>query len=183
MSTLEQAITTAAELLETPALGRCELIRGELVKMSPTGYEHGRLAAEIAGILRDFVKPRSLGTITGAETGFLLERHPDTVRAPDVAFIRSERLPAKKHRGFFEGPPDLAVEIFSLSDLASDVLSKAHEWLRAGCKTVWVVDPETETITIHESEARTSILGKSDTLSGGEVLPGFSVLIQDIFAQ
>jgi Uma2 family endonuclease len=181
MSTIERTITTAAELLETPGLGRCELVRGELIEMSPTGYEHGRLAAEIAGILRDFAKPRGLGAITGSEGGFYIERNPDTVRAPDVGFIRSDRLPTKKLRGFFEGPPDLAVEILSPSDRASEVIAKVHEWLRSGCRAVWVVDPETETITVHESKERIFELSKSDTLAGGEVLPGLSVLVQDIF--
>ncbi len=147
MSTIEKNITTAAELLDTPGLGRCELVRGELIEMSPTGFEHSRLAAEIAGILRDFVKPRGLGAITGSEGGFYIERNPDTVRTPDVGFIRQDRLPTKKLSGFFEGPPDLAVEILSPSDRASEVIAKVHEWLHAGCKTVWIVDPETETIS------------------------------------
>lgn len=181
MSTIEQTVATADQLLQTPGLGRCELIHGELVEMSPAGFEHGRLAAEIAGILRDFVKPRSLGTITGAETGFYLERNPDTVRAPDVGFIRSDRLPAKKLSGFFEGPPDLAVEILSPSDRASEIVAKVRDWLRAGCRVVWVVDPETETIAVHESKDRIFELGLSDTLSGGNVLPGLDILVRDVF--
>jgi Uma2 family endonuclease len=183
MSTIEQNITTAAQLLQTPRLGRCELVRGELIEMSPSGYEHGRLAAEIAGILREFVKPRGLGAITGAESGFLLERNPDTVRAPDVGFIRADRLPTEKLSGFFDGPPDLAVEILSPSDRAGEVIAKVHEWLHSGCKTVWIVDPETETITVHESKERIFELSKSDSLSGGEVLPGFCVPVHDIFGE
>jgi Uma2 family endonuclease len=181
MSTIEQSITTASQLFETPSLGRCELIRGEFVEMSPTGFEHGRLAAEIAGVLRDFVKPRNLGVVTGAETGFVLERNPDTVRAPDVGFIRTERLPSKKMRGFFDGPPDLAVEILSPSDRASEVVAKVHDWLHAGCRSVWVVDPETESITVHESKDRIYELAQSDILTGGEVLPEFSMPVQQIF--
>jgi Uma2 family endonuclease len=149
--------------------------------MSPTGYEHSRLAAEITGILRDFVKPRGLGAVTGSEGGFVIERNPDTVRAPDVGFIRSDRLPAKKLSGFFEGPPDLAVEILSPSDRASEVVAKVQDWLRAGCRAVWVVDPETETIAVHESKDRIFELGLSDTLSGGNVLPELNVLVRDIF--
>jgi Uma2 family endonuclease len=183
MATIERTIASAAELLGTPGLGRCELIRGELIEMSPAGYEHGRLAAEIAGILRDFVKPRSLGAITGAETGFLLERNPDTVRAPDVGFICTDRLPPKKLSGFFEGPPDLAVEILSPSDRASEVIAKVREWLTAGCKTVWIVDPETETITVHEGKERISELGKSDSLNGSDILSGFSVPVKVVFGE
>ncbi|MCC6124412.1 MAG: Uma2 family endonuclease [Pirellulales bacterium] len=181
MSTLERTITTAAQLLQTPGLGRCELVRGVFIEMSPAGFMHGRLAARVARILLDFVESRSLGEITGAETGFYIERNPDTVRAPDVGFIRADRLPTKKLSGFFDGPPDLAVEILSPSDRASEVIAKVQEWLHAGCKAVWIVDPETETITVHESKNRIFELSKGDTLSGGDVLPGFGVLVRDIF--
>jgi Uma2 family endonuclease len=183
MSIVEHTITTAEQLVRAPGLGRCELVRGELIEMSPAGYEHGRLAAEIGGILRDFVKPRTLGAITGAETGFYIERNPDTVRAPDVAFIGSARLPTKKLSGYFDGPPDLAVEILSPSDRSGEVLAKVQEWLHAGCKTVWVVDPETETIAVHVSKDHSFLLTLSDILSGGEVLPEFSIIVRDIFGE
>jgi Uma2 family endonuclease len=183
MSTIAKAITTADELLRTPGLGRCELVRGELIEMSPSGYAHGRLAAEIARILCDFVNPHHLGAVTGAETGFIIERNPDTVRAPDAGFIRADRAPSKNHRGFVEGPPDLAVEVRSPGDRTIEVVAKVHAWLSASCQTVWVVEPETETITVHQKNGEILALSKTDTLCGGDVLPGFSVPVRDVFGE
>jgi Uma2 family endonuclease len=108
-------LMTAAELFETPGLGRCELIHGELISMTPAGFEHGRIAAEIGWILKEYVKRRPLGTVTRAETGFFIGRDPDTVRAPDAAFIRADRVPSTPIQGFFPEAPDLAVEVLSPS--------------------------------------------------------------------
>lgn len=173
---------TAAELLQTPGLGRCELVHGELILMTPAGFEHGRISAEIGGVLRDFVRPRALGVVTGAETGFHIGHDPDTVRAPDAAFIRAGRIPPTPVRGFFPEAPDLAVEVLSPGDRASEVLAKARYWLQAGCHEVWVVDPETTTISVYRGPDQIVVLDLSDTLSGGDVLPGFSVPVSEIFA-
>jgi len=181
MATTEP-ITTAEQLLHASGLGPCELVRGELIMMTPAGFEHGCVEAVLAGILRDFVKTRGTGRVTGAETGFQIARNPDTVRAPDVAFVRAERVPAALPRGFFPGPPDLAVEVLSPDDRAGEVLAKVRDWLEAGCRAVWVVDPKTRTVSVHDSPNRALILAATDTLSGGDVLPGFSVPGAEIFA-
>src|SRR3972149_1026687 len=114
-------ITTAEQLLHASGLGRCELLRGELVMMSPSGFEHGRLVTSVSTPLDIFVSGKGLGVVLGAETGFRIARDPDTVRAPDVAFVRSDRVPAAPLSGFFPGAPDLAVEILSPDDRASEV--------------------------------------------------------------
>ncbi|MBU4273661.1 MAG: Uma2 family endonuclease [Planctomycetes bacterium] len=181
MSTIEN-IMTAVELLQTPGLGRCELVHGELIQMTPAGFEHGRIAAEIGGVLRDFVKARALGVVTGAETGFHIGHDPDTVRAPDAAFIRQERVPPTPVRGFFPAAPDLAVEIISPGDRAGEVLAKAKDWLGAGCGAVWVLDPETKTVTVYRGLDRIVVLDPDDTLTGDDVLPGFSLPVGEIFA-
>ena len=131
MATVE-SISTADQLFEAPDLGRCELLRGELVMMSPAGSKHGVIALRIGGLLMDFVEPRGLGVVFGAETGFCIASNPDTVRAPDVAFVRRERIGGGLPEGFFPGAPDLAVEVLSPNDRASEVLAKVRDWLAAG---------------------------------------------------
>ena len=132
--------------------------------------------------LDDFVRPRGLGTLAIAEPGFQIAHDPDTVRAPDVAFVRADRIPPGGVKGFFQGPPDIAVEVVSPNDRASEVMAKAQDWLQAGCPLVWVVDPETRTISIYRSRSEISVLNETDTLTGGDVLPGFSVPVGKIFA-
>jgi Uma2 family endonuclease len=174
-------LMTAAELLQTPGLGRCELIHGELITMTPAGFEHGRIAAEIGWVLKEYVKHQPLGIVTGAETGFQIGHNPDTVRAPDAAFIRADRVPSIPVRGFFPETPDLAVEVLSPSDRASEVAAKVRDWLAAGCRMVWVVDPETTSVTVYRGRDQIAILESSDMLDGGDVLPGFSVSVGSLF--
>jgi len=150
--------------------------------MSPAGSEHGLIALRIGSALLDFVESHALGVVLGAETGFQIAQNPDTVRAPDVAFIRAERVGGKLPRGFFPGAPDLAVEVLSPNDRASEVLAKVQEWLDAGCRAVWVVDPATRTVTIYRGRREALILTSTDTLGGGELLPGFSAAVARFFA-
>jgi Uma2 family endonuclease len=174
-------ITTAEQLFQAPELGPCELLRGELIMMSPAGSEHGMIVAEVAGILRDFVKPRGLGVVLGAETGFRVSTEPDTVLAPDVAFLQAARVASGLPKGYFPGAPDLAVEVLSPNDRFSEVIAKVQNWLGAGCKCVWVVDPKTQAVAIYGAGHTGAILGASDTLTGGELLPGFSTPVAGIF--
>ena len=109
--------------------------------MSPSGYEHGVVAGRIHGFLFSFVRKKRLGMVTAAETGFQIGHNPDTVRTPDVGFIRADRVPSARTRGFFPGPPDLAVEVVSPTDRGGEVLAKVRNWLAAGCQVVWVADP------------------------------------------
>jgi Uma2 family endonuclease len=178
-----QTITTAEQLLHTPGLGRCELVRGELIMMSPGGYEHGRIIMNVAAPLAVIVRQNQLGVLLGAETGFRIAHDPDTVRAPDVAFVRAERIPALPVKGFFQGPPDLAVEVLSPDDRASEVLDKVRDWLQAGCVAVWIVDPAKQTILIYRSSSPIVVLGPADVLAMEDLLPGFSIPVAEIFAQ
>jgi Uma2 family endonuclease len=181
MQTLHPSITTAEQLFNASDLGRGELIRGEFVMMSPAGSEHGRIIADLTAILRDFVKGKKLGLVFGAETGFLIERNPDTVRAPDVSFVGSARLPAKIPRGFFPGPPDLAVEVLSPSDRASEVLAKVYDWLASGCQAVWVVDPEKHSTTVYRGPQSFQVFSRTDILSDDAILPGLQIPLAEIF--
>lgn len=180
MATATQ-LTTANQLLEAN-LPHCELIAGEIVKMSPAGFNHGRFALRIGTALDNFVTPRRLGVVVSAEPGFQIAHDPDTVRAPDMAFVRAERIPPGGEEGFFQGAPDIAVEVVSPNDRANEVLAKIQDWLQAGCLLVWVVDPRNRTISAYGSSGEITVLNETDTLTGGDVLPGFSVPVNDIFA-
>jgi len=170
-------ITTAKQLLEAGDLGRCELVRGRLVMMMPPGGRHGQLANLIAHRLTAFVADAGAGTVL-AETGFLLSRDPDTVRAPDVAFVRTGR---EIGDGFIDGAPDLAVEVVSPGDRPGYVRERVAEWLEAGCAAVWVVDPGTRTVTVHGVKRAPRVLGKTHTLEDGLVLPGFILALRELF--
>jgi Uma2 family endonuclease len=174
-------LITAEELFRTPNLGRCELILGELFMMAPAGSEHGGIIGNLTILLGTFIKKHKLGKIFGAETGFFIHRNPDTVRAPDVAFVRAERISAKLPKGFFEGVPDLAVEVLSPDDRPGYVQAKIRDWLDAGCLAVWIVDPTDETVTIYESWQDAVVLHRDGTLFDARVLPGFSVAVSEIF--
>ncbi len=176
-------VTTAEQLFEAPNLGPCELLRGELIMVSPPGYAHGSIEARIARALGDFVEARDLGDVLVGEPGFVIARNPDTVRAPDVAFVRAERVPKGEETRFFEGAPDLAVEVLSPNDRAGEVNAKVQDWLDAGCRMVWVVDPATKTVSVYRSRTQIEVLGASETISGGDVLPGFGLPVAGIFAR
>ena len=149
--------------------------------MNAAGFEHGRIVSRINARLQFFVENERLGVTTGAETGFYVEQNPDTVRAPDGGFVRRDRLPPEPVRGYFRGAPDLAVEVISPEDRASDVLAKVHLWLDSGCRAVWTVDRKTQTITIHNDKHHSITLEADETVDGGEVLPGFLLPAADVF--
>jgi Uma2 family endonuclease len=167
-----QLIITADEFLTAPRLGRCELIRGQLVMMSPSGFRHGRIAATTARLLGEHVVRHDLGVVTGAETGFLIEQQPDTVRAADVAFVARDRLPAVEPTGFFVGAPTLAIEVLSPSDRVSQLDSKIREWLEHGCQEVWVIDPEADSIVVHTGPDQSKPFQHDDQLRS-LLLPDF----------
>ncbi len=177
---MRTAITTAEELLKAGDIGRCELVRGHLVMMVPAGADHGRIANEMAFRLTQFVRSRKLGAVFAAETGFILSRDPDTVRAPDAAFVRKDRA-ATPSRGYYPGAPDLAVEVVSPDDRPGEVKEKVDEWLGAGTRAVWVVDPETRTVAVHEPGRAARVIGEDGILRGGRVLRGFELPVREIF--
>ncbi len=174
-------IRTAEQLLRNPHIGRCELIRGELRMMSPSGARHGLVAGNLFVAIASHVRARGLGRAFAAETGFQICRDPDTVRAPDVAFVKTGR-PAAPARGFYPGAPDLAVEVLSPDDRPGYVREKVVEWLEAGARAVWVVDPDDRTATVHEPGRKAKRLGEGGILRGGDVLPGFELPVRAIFA-
>jgi Uma2 family endonuclease len=181
--TLAAKVWTAEELLELPADNmRHELVRGELTTRAPTSGEHGIRTFNIATILGAYIRSKDLGAGFGAETGFIVARNPDTVLAPDCAFVRKERIPAQGvPKGFWPGAPDLAVEVLSPSDSASDVLGKIDAWLEAGTRLVWVVDPKKKTVTVFAPKRQPMILKEKDVVEGEDLLPGFRLEVEEIF--
>jgi Uma2 family endonuclease len=183
MSTTTQ-LTTAEELLAMPRDGfRYELVEGELKRMSPAGHNHGRIGMRLAIPLGKFVADHNLGEIYLAETGFKLKTDPDTVRAPDVSFIRRERVAeVGETEGFWPGAPDLAVEVNSPGDRVGEVEEKVQEWLNAGARSVWVISPKLRVVTVYRSLTDIVTLTEKDTLDGGEVVPGFQFPVAELFA-
>jgi Uma2 family endonuclease len=184
--TIETRHTTAEELLRMPDDGfRYELVRGELRKMTPAGNKHGYLALRIASRLERHVEDNGLGKTYAAETGFKLSSDPDTVRAPDAAFVSRARLEeVGEIEGYWPGAPDLAVEVISPSDTHTEVVEKALAWLEAGCRMVLAVDPSRRTVTIYRALDDIRILtGEADeTLDGADVVPGWSLPVAELFA-
>ena len=176
-------LLTAADLLRLDGEGvRGELIRGVLCETMPTGQEHGEIAALLTAELVVFARARALGRVTTSDAGVWLERDPDTVREPDVAFFSAAKVPpGVRVTGYSEAIPDLVVEIASPNDSRREVHDKAHMWLNHGVRLVWVVQPETRTIDVHRPGHAIVTLGDHDTLGGLDVLPGFTCEVSAVF--
>jgi len=176
-------LLTADDLLRLDAQGvRGELIRGELSETMPAGHRHGKIVMNLGAELRNFVKPRKLGTLVASDSGVLLERDPDTVREPDIAFFSAEKIPLDADiPGYAESVPDLVVEVASPGDSRTAVNDKALMWLRYGARLVWVVRPDARAVDAHREGRPVAALGENDALDGLDVLPGFSCPVRDVF--
>lgn len=174
---------TADEFMALPLdLKRYELVRGRLVEVSVTGFKHGVIEINIVLLLGQHVRQRRLGQLTPGDAKHLLSRDPDTLRQPDVAFVRAERLPPPvEWEAYGRVVPDLAVEILSPSNTAAEMREKVAEYLRVGVRLVWIVDPERETVTVHTSDAAPVMLPTSAEITGGDVLPDFRCPVAAFF--
>jgi Uma2 family endonuclease len=152
---------------------RTELVRGRLVVREPASPQHGRVAAQILIEIGIYLRAHPIGVVYAAETGFTLTRQPDTVRAPDVAYVRADRVPASAGTGFDEMAPDLVVEVLSPGDRARTVRTKVAHWLRAGTSLVWLIDPRHRTAHVFRADGTDTALTSADELDGEGVLPGF----------
>ena len=175
----ERTNVTAEEFLAMGG-GHRELVRGRVVEMTPAGTDHGGVAARVTTKLSVHAETHDSGRVYTADTGFRLRHDPDTVRAPDVAFLAKARV--VRTRKFFEGAPDLAVEVLSPSALASEVRTKVREYLVAGARLVWIVDPESRTASVHRPDGTGMDLGEDGTLDGEDLLPGLRIALAELFA-
>jgi len=160
---------------------RDELLRGSVVAEPRPSLDHGRVAGRLAAALGEWVYSHGLGEIV-VESGFVLGREPDTVRGPDVAFVSTERL--AEHQGpgpFFEGAPDLAIEVLSPWNSRREMGAKVAEYLEAGARMVWLVGPASQAVTVHRPEHEPLHLEPGNTLDGGDVLPGLGISLARIF--
>lgn len=160
----------------------CELVEGKIVWMSPANYLHGRTMVRVSAALEAWARRSKLGRVVSGDVGFILRRNPDTVRAPDVAYVVRERQPTREKASFFyDGPPDLAIEIVSPSQRWPELERKAREYLHAGTLAVWIVDPDDRTARIYRG-ADVVPLAADGELADAALLPGFALGLVDLFA-
>ena len=183
MATAKTGLLTADDLLRLYSQGvRGELIRGVLHETMPAGGRHGDIASGLIGEVRAYARPRRMGRVGGTDTGIMLERNPDTVREPDVYYISAEKLPLDVEvAGYYEVVPDMVAEIYSPGDRVAEFNEKIQMWLDFGVRLVLAVYPQTRTIAAHHPGRPAVTLAYDDTLDGGEVLPGFTCPLKDIF--
>ena len=178
---MAHAPLTADDLMRLqPPDMRAELVRGQMIVREPAGFRHGDVAMRIALDIGHFLRTNPIGRLVAAETGFVLSTNPDTVRAPDVAFIRHDRIPDPMPRGYARFAPDLAVEVLSPDDRAAEVSEKIVDWLKAGTQLVWIIDPDRRQARVHRANGTVLVVNESDSFDGEDVLPGFSCTLAEV---
>lgn len=175
-------LLTAEEFWDHPSSRWCELIDGVPIERCPPGYEATTIAGTVTWLLSGHVRARGLGYVL-TDPGVIVRRNPDAVRAPDAAFIRAGRMPmGRVPERYSDIVPDLIVEVVSPGDRAAEIQTKIREWIEAGARLVWVIYPSSKAVHVIRSLQDREALGVDDTLDGGDVLPGFSCSVAEIFA-
>ena len=174
-------LQTATDLLRFSEPGKtAELVRGVLLVREPPSTSHGGRAARLARRLGNFAEEHGLGEVFAQDTGFKIQTDPDTVRAPDVAFVAREHLDRIPETGYAELAPDLVAEILSTGDRPGEVHEKIGQWLSAGVRLVWVLDPERRHARVYRADGTLSLVAANEELDGEDVLPGFRCPLADI---
>lgn len=181
MSSPAHSLMTADELLvQSPPHKSTELVRGRMiVRDSPSGF-HGKVAARLLYLLAHHVYSHHLGVLFGQDTGFQIAANPDTVRAPDVAFLRAERADLIMPTGYPRTAPDLVVEILSPGDRRGEVQAKVRDWLKSGVSLLWVIDPKRVTAKVYRADGSMALVSSSGSLDGKDVVPGFRCTLADV---
>jgi Uma2 family endonuclease len=173
--TAAEELMTAEELARTSVPGKAlELIRGHLVVRQLPGTRHGAVSANLAYELGAHVRRERLGQVFAQDTGFKIERDPDTVRGPDVAFVSRDRLDLIPERGYAELAPDLVAEVLSPGDRAGEVLAEIGAFLAAGTRLAWLIDPARREARIFHADGRAAVIGEDGALDGEDVVAGFT---------
>ncbi len=178
----EEALITGEELAAMGDLGRCELVEGRIVKLSPTKMPHGRYEFEMARLLGNFVEKHDLGVVMVGEVGVYTRRDPDTVRGADVLYISHERLAQATPGGFMDVAPELIVEVMSPSDRWSEVRKKIKEYFEIGVTAVLIVEPEEQTIALYRSPTAIQEFALNGALTLEDILPGFNLPLNQLWA-
>jgi Uma2 family endonuclease len=175
-------IVTANELLALENLGKStELVRGKLIVREPPGTYHGRVQSVLNVIVGSYVRAHALGAVFGQDTGFQIASDPDTVRAPDLAFVDRARVAQIARRGYASMAPDLVAEILSPDDRPGEVIAKVGDWLEAGVRLVWVIDPDRRVATVYRADGSVETRASDADVDGEAVLPGFSFRLAELF--
>ena len=175
-------LVTANDLLTLEKLGKStELVRGKLIVREPPSTYHGRVQGILHVLVGSYVRAHELGAVFGQDTGFKIESDPDTVRAPDLAFVDRIRVAQIPRRGYAALAPDLAAEILSPDDRPGEVLTKVGEWLEAGVRLVWVIDPDRRVASVYRDDGSVMTVSSDTDVDGEAVLPGFSFRLSELF--
>jgi len=178
MTVATKRVWTDEELMKLKHEGKVELVDGEVILVTPAGGEQGNINANLTARLGGYILRHKLGYIFDAQTGF---RPRGNMRAPDFSFVSRERLKGKPPKGFLRVPPDLAVEVLGPDERVSDYEGKVAEYLSWGVRLVWLVDPNTRTVTVVRANGERQVLGEKDVLTGEDVVPGFKIRVRKIF--
>ena len=178
---VETALLTGEDLLDLGDIGPCELVDGRVVRMVPTGGEHGRIESALGARLDSFVREKRLGWVLGGEVGIYTRRNPDRVRGADIAFLSRERAPEGPPLGFLAIAPELVVEIMSPGDRWQEVQQKLAEYFEIGVGQVWLVIPESREVLVYDSPVQLRQFGEGERLAGEGVLGGFAVAVEELF--
>jgi Uma2 family endonuclease len=177
-----EGLMTAEQLLRADVPNKStELVRGRLIVREPPGTQHGRVQSKLNFLVGAFAYSHKLGALFGQDTGFKIASDPDTVRAPDLAFVRRERLALIAPRGYAALAPDLVAEILSPDDRPGEVLAKIGEWLDAGVEIVWLIDPDRRTAQVYRSDGSVAAVAHDGALEGDTVLPGLTIPLAELF--
>jgi Uma2 family endonuclease len=165
-----------------PDASRGEIERGEFISLTNSTWRHAFILINIGSLLRSYVRTHREWKVGGGDPGCKLEHDPDTLRGPDVGLVRRERLPTGKGaQGWLEGAPELVVEILGDSQTVAELLKKASEFLTAGARMVWLVEPDAERVLVITAESVTRVFGKNDMLDVSESFPGLAFPVADVF--